>query len=137
MIEVDRKNHSSQVMIAVSHFQEDPPLDLSVMAQPVLLRKGEDSVPTNLKDSDGARKPAYYYFYILTHSTRPGNLDTVTDAKIRFMKPWIMREFSKCKVLFKAFDCFNNSHKKKYISFQIQICLSLECFSIRSVPFYG
>lgn len=82
----------------------------------------------------GARKPAYHYFYILTHSTRPGNLDPRTDARIRFMQPWIMREFSKCKVLFKAFDSFNISHKKKLIYFQIQVCLSLEYFSIRSVP---
>lgn len=123
MTEVHMKNHSSQVVIAVSHFQEIPPLDLSVMAQPVLLMEGEDSVPTNLSDTDGPRKPAYHYFYILTRSTRPGNLDTIADARIRFMQPWTMREFSKCKVLFRAFDYFNTSHKKKLISFQIQTCL--------------
>lgn len=99
------KNYSHQVIITLNHSQEHPQsgLDLRVAAQSVLLMKGEASVPTNLSDSDSdsARKPAYHYFYIRTPGVCPGNLNTITDASIRLMKPWIMTECIKCKVLVK------------------------------------
>lgn len=109
------------------------------MAQSELLMKGEVSVPTKLSDSDSPMKPPFHCFYFLTQNIWPGVLESVTGARIRFIKLWVMRECFKCKILFKpliaiilmahtrrnAFLFKSNSPSFSRISLKSELCLSM------------